>query len=186
MTLREYACTTTYKDTESLIASVVSGFCERYGQRFDDWIGEANLLFMEAYDSFEPKQARFSTHLQYRLWKGMLEKLRRQMKRHYKLPRRVELSEGCRVTGPDTWLVDFMDGLSEDAKQVVGLIINTPIDVRLAVFQRSPKNRNIWKEANHKNEVGACRAGMREFLNSMGWATERVSNAFAEVGSALR
>jgi hypothetical protein len=186
MKLREYALTQTYAATERLVNLIVGKFCRVYQLPFDEYKAEANWLFMLAYEDYDPSVSRFSTWLTFMITKGLHEKRRLESRRaSYLSP--APLGEGDRVTGPSSWLVDFLDGLSEDAQVVARLVIETPIDVRAAIFQRGTTKRRLSAMSENWDEcVGACRAGMREFLGYKGWDTERVSNAFGEVGKALR
>lgn len=174
-----WAKTHTYDDVKRLIYQTVHRFYKRYGGDLQELQAQANLIFLESYESHDPEKAQFSTWLVFTLWKRLQGNLRRDL-RHRELAPTVALGN---ITMPDRTHFDldqFMDELSEDARTVASLVLDLPMDIRLSLETR--KQRKGWdRQTPCENIKGA----LVEFLWDLGWTTQRIGESFREIGLAL-
>lgn len=170
------AAETTFHDVDLLIKKTVHQFCERYNCNFEEYHSETNPMFMIAYTRWGEKRFKgtsssFPSYVRWVVWHGLLEMLRKKMRRGDKVV--------CMDLHPD-WapvqyapLLDFMDELSEDAKEVVQLTLETP--------------KGIAKVMREKGGTPhAVKTVLREYLVCLGWTGEQVLSAFEEIADALR
>lgn len=154
-----YGLTDTYNDAEELIHNIARAFQRKYGGSLDDLIGEANLHFLAAYDSYDMDMGKgFDSWVRYVVWNRLLETARQNAKRRKILGERVDLSLVYREPS-DFNLELFMDDLSEDATTVVRILFDT------------------------ENQTDSQ---LRRYLNSMGWGISRIFQSFNEIARVLR
>lgn len=161
----EDAVATTYVDTEQFIFKVVHEFIAKYGGNFEDLVEHAGLCFMKAYLQFDPSRANFLTCLRWKVWRN-LQELYRQRARHNKVSF-IEFDPEVNVTPKQFSRLEFLDNLSEDARLVAVLAMDTAWEL-----QPSPQ---------------AVRALLREYLKqpAIGWGAARIKQSFMEIRQAL-
>lgn len=171
--LRMDLMTESFLDVELLIKHTANKFVARYGGEVDEAIAHGNLMFVEAYDSWDRSRGKFTQWLYFLMWRTLLEQVRRQTMRNAR-HKRVKFDEdGLCTESRAHWLGDLLDGLSEDARTIVSMVLDTPMDLKIALAQRSVDSK--------QNTKGA----FREVLQDMGWSKDQVYKAFDEIREAL-
>lgn len=168
------AINSTFADVELLVYDTVHRFIEKHGGTFDEWIGDAHEAFMSAYESYTPGKSSFSYHVRYRVYKRLQEMYRRRMMRHNRLAQvdaDVSLFSSREFAVFD--LDEFLGRLSDEAAEVVRLVFEPTMDIRLSLHQLGVE------------EPRTIRAALREYLDDMGWSRERVRTTFTEIATAL-
>jgi hypothetical protein len=164
-TLRQDAMAETYCDTELLIYNTVHEFVRTYGGRFEDLVEYAGICFVKAYHKYDPTKAKFSTWLRWVVWKN-LQELYRQRARHNGKVVFIDLDQELYLAPPTFNRLLFLDSLSDDARLVVSVALDTH-----------------WQTPDPK----AIRSLIREYLRqpAIGWSGQRVRESFKEVCMAL-
>ncbi len=165
-----------YQDCKDMLAGLVSLFRARYsGWEHDDMMGEARLAFVKAFRTYEPGHgAEFLTWVRYRTWHALLKAMDNRMRESRRERREVE-RVGAR--GRRTFSFDsLLEGLSEDAQELVRLLVMPPMDLRLSLVRRGNKK---------KPSVNSMKAALREVLEDRGWPPRYVERVFSEIREAL-
>ena len=164
-----------YLDTSHVLDKVVAAHTRRYGGDAEEYRSAADEWWMKAFERYDPAlRDSFEAWVRTKAAMGMMEHHRREYVRNNLRPRKHrDLTNHPTAVPPEFDLDEFLEGLSEDAKMVVLLVLDTPIDVRLNLAQRGgdePKN---------------YRAALREFLGDLGWSFARVMASFREIKEYL-
>lgn len=176
MSVADYGITTTYEDVEHLIRHTVRRFMRRYpcAGDFDDLVADANTIFMRAYRTYDEDNGKFTNWLGFLIYKILLEGVRRKAMRGARM--KMEYAEMDLVGAMPKERFDldeYAHGLSEDAKTVMRLTIDAPMEVLLSITQRG------------RQSPVAVKASLREYLKDLGWASSRVTESFSEITKAL-
>lgn len=165
------AVTETHKDVQNQIYKMAHKFHKQYGGAWDEVLSEANYYFLTAYASYKDGTAEFTTHCHWTMFYGFLSYYRNQRKR----ASRIEDAPIDVVEAKSRFdLKRLLTELSEDAQQVVTLIVDPPADVKYdAVAGKGLSNASSMKKA------------VRSFLQEIGWTADRMCNAFQEIQNAI-
>ena len=177
-TINKWAIAETYLDVQLLIKKQCNKYHSRYGGDFYDWLSEANYIFMEAYYSFdESAGACFSTYLYWLLDKRLIELIRRPARKSRVRKIKVHYVENVGERGcPPMKLIDRLKiELSEDANEIVDLIMDVPMDIKLAMLE--PR-----KQQTKASKFKEC---LVEFLQDVGWSVSEISKSFEEIKECL-
>jgi len=161
----------TYEDIERMIFMMAWKAVEKFGGDWDEYYSLANEAFIDAYNSFNPEKAKFTTWL----WHHVTSKI---LKSRYK----SKLEQMTVAGGEDIDLtvhadknrfdIDrFLFELSDNAKQVVELLLESPWDLsEIACSADGPS---------------CIRSGLIHQLRDMGWTVAAICNTFGEIREAL-
>ncbi len=171
------AATETFHDVQGLIYWTVSKFKEQYGGDFDDLVSEANLIFTELYSGegrafVQQGNRSFSSALHWLISHQLLDQLR------YRAFRNNRCRVSCREILPEktqnnhgSWLVDLMDELSDDARTIVEIVLETPDSIlRLEM--------DDFKDGHPKTCI-------KKYMQTLGWNMSRIKRTFQEISEAL-
>jgi hypothetical protein len=158
----------TFEDVEKLIRKICRAYWLRYGGEFEDYLGEAHLLFMDAYETCDHR--RFTTWVYCKVFWGLRQFVRHR-KRDWKQVS-ITVDAADRVQS-DFILGEFLTRLSEDAREVVMAALDAPMEVKMAL------KRVRSKDPYH------YRVAIKDFLRLMGWSVKRIRESFKEVQEAL-
>lgn len=173
-TLDKDAKTETFEDTQVALLNAVRRFQRRYGGDMDELIAQANLLFLQAYERYDPARGSFTAYVGFYVYRQLIEGIRKTLMRRARC-RPVDIDPDSLTTANDpTRLVDLMASLSPDAATIVQLILKTPPDLLL-----------ILREQRY-NTTSAVKSCVREMLADAGWVSDRITNGFTEIESALQ
>jgi hypothetical protein len=168
----------TYEDVRLLVYRIVHKFAACYGFHFDDLITHAHLAYVKGYEAYTrsapppgKKKAKFSSFIYFWVTTDMITFVNKE-KRH----RHNELEEGM-VEGfaPDArpFLEHLREELSEDATLVIHLVLDTPEE-----FSATCR----WYRTK---DSSGMRRSLSEYLKNIGWARERIDEAFNEIRQIL-
>lgn len=167
------AAAETFADVELLLYDAINQFCRRYRFDREEAEGIARLTFIRCLKRWDKRKASFTHYVRWKLEKELMERVRTEAGRHSLLNRvdyDLTIHPGTRVS----WrLVDLLFDLSDDAREVVKLVLDTPKDIKLSIFQR-PTDAPFY-----------IRGAIREYLEDCGWTRSRIKATFAEITNAL-
>lgn len=149
-----------------------------YGGDIDDYFGQAQIIFMKAFDDYETDRgAKLSTWIFLKVRGGLIDAVR-----HERAARR---SPASRIDNAQLDLYpsihkrfsifEFVDELNEDARCVLNLFLDTPRDVFVQL-------RNSCTRVDHVQ--AHLRNRLRNRLRQMGWESKRINAAFDELSRA--
>lgn len=164
-----------YGKMERLVDSVVWKFIKKYGGEFEEKRADANLSFVKVCNSFDPAKGKFSTYVAMGVWQDLLEENRRLAQRLNKTGtwlRGDSLENVAKKEQNQSFVQDLLAELSEDAKTVVQLCLETPAELAQIMEDKGGQPRNI-------------RSTVKQYLANMGWVASRISESFQEVSEIL-
>ncbi len=180
------ACGRSYRNVEAMIHKIVNGFVAKFGGQPDDYLGPAHEGYMRAYEKWEPDRGAFTTIV----WWCVRNKLLNYVTRRNRIRSReiqgseekyLESPEGPRPVGRRGGgllfssafdLRVFAGGLSDDARTVVALLCDEPVE--------SVERLN---GAARQEIPGRIRG---KLWDDLGWSMDRVTESFSEIREALR
>jgi RNA polymerase sigma factor (sigma-70 family) len=163
----------THRRVERLIYNTVAKFWRRYGGDYEELTSRANLAYLEAFRTFDPGVAKFTTWVTTTVWWYLRNEMRREGCRKNQLSTlhgevEAPVSEQERID----WR-EFNDSLKPDARRVVSLVLDSP-------------HRLVGKiKARGRPNKVNTRAAVREYLAEEGWGKYRIKKAFLEVRRKL-
>jgi len=164
------ARTETYHDLRGMVFDLVHSFSQRYRTPWDETLSVAHEGFLEAFEGYRPELASFATHASQKVRSKLFEWQRTTMRRTILgkiVDHNVEL-----IPQDHFLLIDFLDELSEDAREVVCLALDAPRDIVHSLVVKGITPRNY-------------KAAIREYLKDCGWCTARIAESFQEIAEAL-
>ena len=170
LTLQQDVINETYNDMKNLIARTVWKFKKTYEIEFEEYLAEANLLFLKAVKSHS-KKAQLSTWVVTRIWYGLLDKLYEE--RNWKRQRTdFQLIEKTFLTlHPSMTASELVDEISSDAKLILSLTLNMPKEII----------QNAKRSKNHLN----LKISLKNYLRNIGWTIRRVQESIDEIQNAI-
>lgn len=110
-----------YEDWENYINKAAWHQVKAYGGDFDEWKSEANMGFVYARGTFNPEKATFKTYL-YISMNGFFRNviIQRKNKAVY------TVGDVDEIPKSDFDIVSFLSDLGEEAREIVGMVLNTP------------------------------------------------------------
>ena len=168
---RQRLMTETYEDVERLIWDVVHTFHRKHGFQYgtpQELFSEACMGFMVAYRIYNPAKGSFSTYVRMVANHVLLEMMRNETKRRVRFHTSTE--DEPTANPPAFSVAEFLDEVSEDAKAIVMLVLDTPNDLLRAM------------QSEEKDSVKYL---LRQYLSGMGWAADRITECFTEIAHAL-
>jgi len=160
---------TTYCDCVNLIRKTVWDFIVKYNKHpseFDDLMGQADEYFMIAYNTHDKTRSSFTAWLRVRVWYGLVMANGKEMKHTYNQTRPPRPS----VHPDNIGLVDLLDSLNEDARNLILLVRSVPADLD-KLFQkarRKPARKHVF-----------------HYLKDCGWSRSEILNAFSSLKRLL-
>jgi DNA-directed RNA polymerase specialized sigma24 family protein len=124
---------TTFEDLLPFIRAEAYRFSQQYLTDTEELESHANWIFHRAWMTFNPDNGKFRNWLRFLLWKIWLEHVRRAAQRHARLPRtdadlgRIAVDK---ASDAEEWLSDLFEDLSDDARYLVELTLDTPADAK--------------------------------------------------------
>jgi len=170
-TARELLAQESFEDVKLLVWDCVHKFHRKYG----DLYGTREELFSEgcygytlAYNRYDHEKGTFPTYVRNMVNFKLMELLRTETKHRVRYNAVEDIETADRVH-PFS-LMEFLEEVSEDARAIVSLVLDTPRDLQRVVHKEGRKD---------------VKYTLRQYLDGMGWEEERVENAFSEISTAL-
>jgi len=169
----------TYKEIEKLIYHTCHGFARKYCGDVDEYISNANTIFMKAYNQWDPATCTVSrtTHFRSWVWMGLLDIYRPIWTRSTKYHTAVEpeMLENVAQKEKAAFLdMDYLkNSLSVDGYQLLNLILYAPKELQCIIDGKGGTPRNY-------------RSSVKDYLKrTLGWKQPQVVSAFEELGYHL-
>ena len=164
-----------YEQVKNLIYDTVWKFKRRYGGDFEELLSDANYHFIEAWNDYDPDYGtKLSTFVRNAIWFNLIDQLRRKATRdrHIMVSSVTIENQGYTQTRNDP-IGDLADELTEDAKTVLELVLNSPAEISAAIWTKGGQPRNF-------------RSCIRTYLQRLGWTAARVTESFDEIRQAIK
>jgi len=160
----------TYCDCVDLIRKTVWDFIAKYNKHpdeFDELMSQANEYFMTAYNTHDKTRSSFTTWLRVRVWYGLVMANGKEMKhtRNQSRPPRPTNHQD------NIGLLDLIDSLNEDAKNLILLVRSVPADLD-----------QLFHRAHRK----PARKYVFQYLKDCGWTRSEILNAFSSLKCLLQ
>jgi hypothetical protein len=141
----------------------------------DEVFSEANLAFMNANETFDPKKGAFTTHVYHKVTNHLKELRRTTAKDHRRMQvTTIEyLNQYPSKERPEFNMVEFIGDLSEKAGVVVALTLLSP-------------DSKGWKRKRRSNSSYSYKLELYRYLKSIGWTYAEIKDAFSEIRKELR
>jgi len=168
--LEKDVLTETYKDMEKLVCKIAWRFAKTYNADFEEVQAETNLIFINAMKTYDKEKGALSTHLTHQITRRLQTYFKQQWKQQNQIPT-INVDLVCIETpSSDFTLIDIIDEVGEDARTLIDLVLETPVDFMNAI---RPNRRNL-------------RASMkRHSTKILGWTKRHYKETFEEVTNAL-
>lgn len=167
--LRERSADDSYRCVEKMIY----GLCWKFvgnGLTFDEALSSANEAYARAYHHYDPAAgASFPTYIYNEVRYALLNRIRDDSNRCNRVAVDSRPAEAAPARAGYR-LERLMVDLSDDARLVMRLVIDSPDELGSVLTARSPSRsrRGLWK-----------------YLRGLGWTMGRVSESFEELREAL-
>jgi DNA-directed RNA polymerase specialized sigma subunit len=164
-----------YKNMQKLIAKAAWDFWSVYGGDIDDVIAQANLIFIDAFSTYDSSRSEITTWLTFKIKKGLLDYMRSgNLRESSNIKIDSVFAETYPASKKDISIMEFLDELNEDAHVVLQLFFETPSEVLVDIQNSS---RRIDHARAH------IRRRLMNRLRQMGWTVKRMNKAFGMIKS---
>lgn len=157
-----------YASVEPLLHRITRTHYNKHGGDYDELLAEAYEGFMHAYNTWIPAKGRLTTWTWHIINQHLLN-----------LPRKRQRIVCDSLTididsKPGFSLRSFLFELGEDAAEVVGLVLESPLDILQLCREKE------------ESKVTTKRWALIRFLKKdLGWAKNRIEKVFEEIREAL-
>lgn len=172
MARNKVAITDTYNDCKEHIQRLAARFQRLHGGDLHDLISEANAAFVKHYHTFRKEKGTFGNHMSFRLWRNLMNAAKNIAIRGVKLSQAHETDvEQVSREHAKFNFTEFIEELSEDARNMVTAAIQCPKDVVLNMFASKRKIDSPY----------TMRKAIIEYFGDLGWDDVRINNTFEEI-----
>lgn len=155
-----------YADYEKMIKKVAWKFAKN-AQHTEELIAEGNLEYVKALIKFDPNKSCFSTYLYNRLNNHFIN-----LAKKWQVPV-VEINDFIPANSLNVEkTISFkqsLENLSETAKEIINLVLDTPDDLYRIVREELKLNKEM----------------IRRYLREKGWKFTQINAGMAEIANAL-
>ena len=168
-------------DSDERYASVERLLCEMANQfyccnqcSFEDKLSTANLGYARACREYDPEKGVFTTIVVWKVRGALLQHKRNCFLQSTLFHLNPEM-QNVQYT-PSNTILNYFHELSDDAKQVVNIIMDAPKEIK-PLF--------VWNSRGEQRWTKKLRCILKTHLTDHGWDMVRISKAFCEVRDAL-
>lgn len=166
------ACAETYEDVKRLIYKASHKYSHAQGLPFEEVLSAAHFVFMRAFHyKYRVKEGRKPATFSTRLHNSLNWELKDYLAKEIPHLNHAEINEelvGAEAHDPAARL-RIESELSEDARAVVKLILDTPGDLSVLCHWEGVKSRKTFLRV------------LREHLADIGWGNQRIAESFKEL-----
>lgn len=172
--LRKDALTETHKDVQKLIYKCVWAVKDRFTFDFNELLSEANMIFLEAYDTYDEDKGGFSTWLTTSLTYRLSNYCKEQIKKNHLLESYLTNGEfKTECTFDFDFFAEIIQSAKADTKEVMAIIFDPPKEIE----------KKLSKRNNYKQITVSM---LREYLKQqLGWSRKRIIDSFLEIRSII-
>lgn len=181
MVVNKDAIETSYQEMRRVVGNTVHKFIQKYGEGKDraDIESDAWLGYCQAYLSYDPEKTKaFSTWVVIKAWHAMLTGYRTRTIRWMKWSKTASIhkfDDNLPCNKERFNLADFLQGLSQEAQDVVMLAVAPCLDIKHNMVARGKSN-----------SAPSLRIAIKQFLQEIGWTADKIAECFEEVREALK
>lgn len=166
-----------WADMKGLVEQTATRWWRRHGGHLPDVLADAVWYFYQAMEKYnrQPRTVTLARYVVYCVDQWLMDAKVAQVRRHKIAPMtsvEARADGGSGFAAPIIEMSDVWETISDDAKEVVALVLDTPQDLAKVIKAKGGLDRN-W------------RSSIRNYLGDLGWASSRVSEAFAELREVL-
>lgn len=161
----------TFGKVQKQIQGICFYFSRKYRLPYDDLYSECSWKYLQIYRSYDPEKSAFTTWLINKLRYHLTEYIRDRMRESRLCPR-----EECYdiPRNPSKFVLgEFLEILSPESQEIIGLCLETPLDVLLSVAELGDAT------------PGRIRQAIREYLMDQGWKASDIRDCFNEIKENL-
>ena len=164
----------TYKDVENLVYHICHVFQSKHGGDFDDLLSIAHQVFMDAFNCWTPGLAPFTSYLSTCIYRRLLLEKRQNSRIPTISLDKTETSIGWDPVDKSRSfsIKDFTEELSDDAKLIISLVLETPTELAKIINDKGGHPKNV-------------RSTIRQYLTKLNWTYNRISESFDEIKKVL-
>lgn len=144
-------------------------FSGLYNLPKDDLFQQAQYVFTETVDMWDPEIAKFTTYFYSRLKPRLLHYVHSQYRWLNKTTPAGDLYDAAASERHPLDVEGFLAGLGADARQLVMLFLDMPLDVD-----------RVSRKLNGDWNVFAIKGRIRKHLRTLGWTENRITTAYTE------
>ena len=163
-------CQTTIENAhasvEKMLAKLAASHQATWGGDYNEWLAEANLAFVNAYRTWNPSHGRLTTWAWHNVRGHLLNLHRTKAAKAKRESLPADVGEESRFD-LRAWLFE----LGEDARYVVDMVLESPVDL-IQIMRTRDKKR-------------PSRSLLKRFLRDLGWGHMKISKTFQEITEAL-
>ncbi len=173
-----------YEDVRKLIYFKAKQFYMRFGGEFEEIVGQALLIYIQASLKFKFRHGiAFSAYISRQIWKGLIDYHKKLWLRPQ--PYLEDMITQKIISIPSysdraIWFrVDLNDSITRDARFIVKIVLDPDSELRNILLRTKGKH----KKKGHRVE----RRALREYLiKKRNWTEGKVDSAFMKLQKALR
>lgn len=167
-----------YEEVRLFLYQQAHWAARHYRMSFEDALADVHLGFQRAYHDYTPDKGKFITYVGHKVY-WTLRNLRREEGIRANLVKWSSLPEhaAARPSPEPFRLEEFASDLSEDAEEVLKVVLQSPVEFLQILRKKSP--------VGQPTRTNMFRAAVREFLMGLGWSSARVTESFKEIKEAL-
>lgn len=161
----------TYEDLKDLIYDQAHKKSRLFHMPFEDALSHAHFSYVRAVAAYKDGTgAKISTWVAFCLHNDLINFLKREYKHYSYEQLEEELTGGDEV---NFFVEEFTEGLSDQARTVVQLILETPEELNMLLH---------WDGA--RNKSGVLRT-VKGYLSDLGWVAHEIKDSLEEIRQAL-
>ncbi len=168
--LRKEVLTETYEDLQKLVYKTAWEFWKSHGGDIDDLIAQANLIFIDAFDTYDSEcGTELSTWVVSSVWYKLLGYVRKENgdRPHTQIDK--VFVETFPTANKNFSVLELIDEMTQDAHIVLRLFFETPRDVVVDLLDT--KKRMFYVQR-------AMQKRLKNRLRQMDWSARRIKEAF--------
>ncbi len=175
--LRQDILTETYKDMQGLVFETTWKYWRVHGGDIDDLIGQANLSFIRAVDSYNENIAELTTWISVCIKQDLRNYMVKEYKQTHISINDESSNHDIRDSNNSFSVIELLDEMEKDAHIILQLFLETPKDIITNVLEEG-------KQMNHLQ--GYMRKRLKNRLRQLGWTLLRIQKSFNEIKATIQ
>lgn len=163
-----------YEDYQKLIYKMGHKFAQKSHIPLEDLISDGHEVFCKCQISYNPEMGSFITYF----WKCFNQDFLNKLKKNQQNTTDIEtIPISCKNPSPEHYCIfkNMMAQMSEDAKFICQIILETPLDLIEQIKSKNKKHHSIFK-----NDI------KKYITTKYNWIPWRCEKAFAEIGGLFQ
>jgi len=161
-----------YEENKGRIAAIALRYKKYYGGDVEEYKALGNYGFMIAYETYDPKKAKFSTWLYHVVDKTIRTAIIKELNHRRQLAM-YQHKHNTITTKGKTSLVDLVADLSNDARHIVAIIFDCP-----------PLLKELLIE--NKGTLKRTKTNIKRYLKTRGWNENRINQSIWEIMGVMK